>query len=100
MMTLPRRGGQTVEITCAVDIEQTPYSLHAHAIPQGIDIRPGDIVLLHDAPARIGFGERISRQCRATVFRAGRLARMWTALSALLELTELYDVGFQPKETP
>jgi hypothetical protein len=100
MMTFWRRGARTVEITCAVDIEQTAESLHAHAIPEGIEIRPGDVVLVHDAPARVGFGERISRQCHATVFRAGPLARMWTEVSALFELTELYEVGFQPKETP
>jgi hypothetical protein len=35
----------------------------------------------------------------ATVERAGALERIWTELSGLLELTELYEVGFQPKET-
>jgi hypothetical protein len=33
------------------------------------------------------------------VQRAGVLGRAWTELTALLELTELYEVGFQPKET-
>ena len=92
--------GRTVEITCAVDVEQSAESLHAHAVPEGIDIRPGDAVTVHDAPAHVGFGERVTRSCRATVVRAGPLARGWTRLTALAELTELYEVGFQPKVVP
>jgi hypothetical protein len=92
-------GGGTVEVRCDIDIEQTAESLHAHAIPDGVEIRPGDVVTVHDAPSRIGFGERITCVRRATVRRAGVLQRAWTELTALLELTELYEVGFQPKET-
>jgi hypothetical protein len=91
-------GGRTVEVRCDIDIEQTAESLHAHAIPDGIEIRPGDMVTVHDVPARIAFGERITRVGRATVRQAGALERWWTELVALLELTELYEVGFQPKE--
>lgn len=86
---------RTVEVTCTVDIEQTPDSLHAHAIPDGIDIRPGDTVVVHGVPTDIRFGERVAMQCPATVTRAGWLARQWTQARALLELTELYEVGFQ-----
>jgi hypothetical protein len=92
---LPRRS---VEIQCSVDIEQTAESFHAHAVPEGVDIRPGDIVLLHDVPTHVAFGERVSCQCRATVLRAGWAARAWTRITALIELTELYEVGFAPKE--
>ncbi len=98
MIGLGRR--RTVEAQCLVEIEQTPESLHAHAIPEGVEIRPGDVVLVHGAPTHIGFGERLSRQCRATVMRAGPLARLWTRATALLEITELYEVGFAPKEEP
>jgi hypothetical protein len=93
-------GRQTVDVGCTVDIEQTPESLHAHAVPDGIDIRPGDVVVVHGAPDRVAFGERVTLQCRATVVRAGWLRRRWTRLTAWLELTELYEVGFQPKEAP
>jgi hypothetical protein len=86
---------QRVEVPCTVDIEQTPDSLHAHAIPEGIDIQPGDTVLVHGAPGSVAFGDRISLQCRATVVRANWLERRWTRLTALLELTELYEVGFE-----
>jgi hypothetical protein len=90
---------RTVEVMCDVDIEQTPDSFHAHAVPDGIDIQPGDVVVVHGAPAAIAFGERLICQCRATVTRAGAARRWWTEFAGLFELTELYEVGFQPKET-
>ena len=90
---------RTVQIHCDVDIEQTPISFHAHAVPDGIDIRPGDTVEVHGAPA-VGFGERVVCQLPATVTRANPLQRAWTHVTAMFELTELYEVGFLPKETP
>lgn len=93
-------GGQTVAIQCDVDIEQTPGSLHAHAVPSGIDIRPGDTVVVHGIPAGVGFGERLTCRCPATVTRAGAIGRAWTSLTAMFELTELYDVGFEPRRAP
>ena len=89
---MSRRGGITVP--CLVEIEQTAESFHAHAIPCGIDIRPGDRVLVHGAPIAIRFGERVSRQCQATVMRASWFGRMLAQLSGLFALTELYEVGF------
>jgi hypothetical protein len=87
------------EVLCNVEIEQTAESLHAHAIPDGVEIRPGDRVLVHGAPSRIDFGQRLSVQCSATVIRAGLIGRFWAQLSGLLHLMELYDVGFEPRET-
>ncbi len=93
-------GGETIDINCDVDIEQTPESFHAHAVPMGIDIRPGDVVKVHGAPSGIGFGERMTCQLRATVTRAGVVERLWTEFTGLFALTELYEVGFERKETP
>ena len=89
----------TVAIRCDLDIEKTAESFHAYAVPDGIDIRPGDVVMMHGAPADIAFGERMQGECPATVTRAGPLARAWTCFTAMFELTELYEVGFLPKET-
>jgi hypothetical protein len=86
-----------INVPCNVDIEQTPDSLHAHAIPEGIDIRPGDIVVVHGAPGGVRFGERVSLRCRATVVRANWFGRSWARLSGLFALTELYEVGFEPR---
>ena len=77
-----------------MEIEQTAESFHAHAIPSGVDIGPGDRVLVHGAPLDIRFGERISRQCQATVIRASWLGRVVAQASGLFALTELYEVGF------
>ena len=89
-----------IEVPCTVEIEQTAESFHAHAIPQGVAIRPGDCVLVHGAPSHVAFGARLCIPCRATVTRAGWVRRLWTQATAMLELTELYEVGFAPKETP
>ena len=89
-----------IDVSCTVDIEQTPESLHAHAIPEGIDIRPGDKVLVHGAPSRIGYGERLSLQCSATVIRATAFQRFWTQLTSMLGFTALYEVGFERRELP
>jgi hypothetical protein len=90
-------GQRRVEIICSVDIEQTFDSLHAHAIPEDIVLRPGDRVIVHDAPM-VPFGQSRVLTCRATVIRAGRIERIWTEFRSLFELTELYHCGFEPKE--
>ncbi|WP_428484714.1 hypothetical protein [Rhodopila sp.] len=90
----PRR----FDVPCTVEIEQTPESLHAYVTPEGVEIGPGDRVLVHGAPSRIGYGERVTLQCHATVTRAGMLGRFWAHVSGLLSLVELYEVGFEPKE--
>ena len=93
-------GRRAVEVPCTVEIERTAESFHAHAVPEGIELRPGDEVLVHGAPARVGFGERVLLHSRATVLRAGPLRRLWTRAAAFAELTELYEVGFSPGRHP
>ncbi len=87
-----------IEVPCFLDIEQTAETLHAHAVPEGIDIRPGDQVLVHGAPSHIRFGERLLLRSSATVTRASIVGRFWTYLTSPLEFGELFEVGFQPKE--
>jgi len=87
-----------IEVPCLVDIEQTPESLHAHAIPEGIALYPGDRVLVRGAPSRIAYGEHVRIHGVATVIRAGMVRRAWTRLTAVFELLELFETGFQPKE--
>ena len=94
-----RAGGERrIEVPCTVEIERTADSLRAYAIPEGVELRPGDRVLVHGAPGRVGFGESVTFETRATVLRAGPLERAWTKLAAIIELTELYHVGFEPEE--
>jgi hypothetical protein len=89
-----------IEVPCTVDIEQTPESLHAHVVTEGIEIQPGDRVLVHGAPSRIGYGEHVSLQCSATVIRATAFGRLWTQFTGLLEFAALYEVGFERRESP
>jgi hypothetical protein len=85
---------------CTVEIEQSPYSLHAHVELDGdVKIYPGDEVLVHDAPTHVPYGERITVRRTATVIRAGVLERIVTQLIGNLELTELYDVSFSDRRT-
>jgi hypothetical protein len=91
-------GGRTEDVDCVVEIEQSFDSLHAHAIPEGIMLRPGDRVVVHGAPAGVAYGETLLLPCKATVYRAGWPERAWTQISALWEVAELYHCGFEPKE--
>ncbi|MDE8345580.1 MAG: hypothetical protein POH28_05305 [Acidocella sp.] len=90
---------RTIELICDIDIEQTFYSFHAHAIPDGAEIGPGDMVLIHDAPTGIEYGDIYTGQRRATLFRANPIIRAFTRLASIFEITELYEVGFQPIDT-
>jgi len=91
-------GRSRIEITCLVDIERSFDSLHAHAIPDGVEIRAGDSVVVHGAPTALRYGERVVTECRATVTRGGWFDRHLTPLVALLDIGELYHVGFEPRE--
>jgi hypothetical protein len=91
-------SAKIIQGACQVELEQTPESLHAYAVLDGVEINPGDTVLLHGAPSGIGFGERGLFDCHFTVHRANWLMRAWTQLTGLFEITELYEVGFLPKE--
>ena len=93
-------GRRTVQARAEIDIEKTQESFHAYAVPSGVDIRPGDVVTVHGVPTHIEFGAHMVMERPATVSRAGSLLRAWTALTSVFLLTELYEVGFEPKETP
>ena len=86
---------KSFDVPCTVEIEQTSETLHAHVLLDGdIDIRPGDEVLVHDAPTQVAFGERLVVRRTATVVRGGILDRLWARIEGYLELTELYEVSF------
>jgi hypothetical protein len=85
-------------VPCTVEIERSFDSFHAYAVPEDVVLRPGDQVIVHGAPAQVAFGEKYSFETSATIIRAGFFMRHWTQLRSILELTELYHVGFEPKE--
>jgi len=87
-------GRGVIDVPCTVDLEQTTESLHAYVEIEGFEIRPGDQVIVHDAPVSVPFGERIVCGRRATIVRAGFLGDILARLRGYLELTELYEVSF------
>jgi hypothetical protein len=87
-------GRQTLDLPCTVDLEQTVESLHAYVEIDGIEIRPGDKIVVHDAPTHVNFGEHKVYSRRATIVRAGFVGGMLARLKGYLALTELYEVSF------
>jgi hypothetical protein len=90
--------GERFEVPCKVEIERSADSFHAYAVPENVVLRPGDEVIVHGAPSQVAFGDKYSFETYATVIRAGFFRRHWTQFRSILELTELYHVGFEPKE--
>ncbi|TDQ82960.1 hypothetical protein A8950_1242 [Dongia mobilis] len=91
----PRRQGMTVP--CTVEIAHSAEALYAHVTLDGVDVGPGDVVEIKDAPCFVGFGGAVKARRTARVFRAGRLRRLWTRWSAFLALGHLCEVGFDKR---
>lgn len=87
---------EVIELLCSIDIEQTPFSFHAHQIPENVEVGPGDMIIVHNAVSDIGFGETYTGERRATLYRASTWQRIWTQISSILDIGELYEVGFNP----
>jgi hypothetical protein len=83
-----------IDLPCTVDLEQTIESLHAYVEIDGVEIRPGDRVIVHDPPTQVEFGERLVCNRRATIVRANFFGSVMARLQGYLELTELYEVSF------
>ena len=90
-------GSQALEVPCTVEVEHTPESLHAHVDLDGVEVGPGDTVIVHGAPAYVDFGKRIQCDAYATVIRAGWLERWWTRLTGHLEMSELCEFSFSER---
>lgn len=85
------------DIPCTITIEQSPEHFHAHVELEGdIPLYPGDEVRVHGAPMTVDFGQSLQFTRMATVKRATALTRAWTRLAAYFDLTELYEVSFNP----
>jgi len=93
-------GRRFEEITIDLDMEQTGESLHAYAIPVGVEIGAGDELVMHGAPAGVPFGERRTMQVRATLRRAGWYDRAVVHVAGFFTFAELFNVGFEDIELP
>lgn len=98
MSFLPALRRQTFETFCTVEIERSAETLEAHVVLDGdYEIRPGDEVLIKDAPTDAPMGERLVVRRMATITRAGLPERVWTRIAGNFELAELYDVSFSDR---
>jgi hypothetical protein len=86
---------EKIHAPCTIEIENTFDRLAAHVdLDGGIEIQPGDEVLVHGEDIHVAYGEKLTLRRDATVTRASAIERMATKLAARLELTELYEVSF------
>lgn len=99
MMIRPLLRSRAIVVPCTVDVEHTFDSLHAHVELDGVDIGPGDRVIVHDAPTDVPYGDHVICRRTATVIRATFLERLMARVEGYLELTELYEVGFSEGRT-
>lgn len=84
-----------VDVPCTVDLESSHDHFHAHVDLKGVEVDPGDEVLVHGTPTRVPFGTQRTFDSTATVQRASWLRRQFVKLTGGTELYELYDVGFE-----
>lgn len=99
----PRRQ----QVPCSIEMVNTCDDFYAHVVLEGVEVEPGDEVLVHDAPTRLAYGSHLVMDTKATVSRATWLGRWWTRLVARFELGLLYEVSFtsarfasQPTQKP
>ncbi len=84
-----------IDVPCTVQLVSTHDHFGAHVNLEGIEVDPGDSVLVHNAPSRVPFGTDRTIASRATVQRASWLRRQFVKLTGGTEFYELYDVGFE-----
>jgi hypothetical protein len=83
------------EVPCTVDLEMTHDHFHAHVDLAGVEVDPGDEVLVHNTPRRIAFGTQTRFDSSAEVRRASWLKRQVVKLTGGTDIHELYEVGFE-----
>jgi hypothetical protein len=83
------------EVPCLVDLEMTHDHFHAHVELEGVEVDPGDEVLVRNAPNRIAFGTVTTFASSAEEKRASWLKRQVVKLTGGTEIHDLYEVGFE-----
>ena len=80
---------------CTVEISHKFESLHAHVrFNNGAVIHPGDEVEVHGPEIMAPFGEVVTEDREATIYRASKLERLWTRMTGDLEVMELCEFSF------
>ena len=85
---------------CTVEISHKFESLHAHVrFNNGAVIYPGDEVKVNGPEIMAPFGEIVTADRDATIFRASTLERLWTRLTGDFEVMELCEFSFSEEVT-
>ena len=85
---------------CTVEISHRFESLHAHVrFNNGVTVYPGDEVQVKGPEIMAPFGEIVSEEREAVIFRASALERLWTRLTGDLEVMELCEFSFSEEVT-
>ncbi len=88
------------EVPCTVEVSHKFESLHAHVkFTNGAVVHPGDEVLVHGAPVMAPYGEVVTEDRTATIWRANAVERLWTRLTGDLEFMELCEFSFSEEAT-
>ena len=85
---------------CTVEISHKFESLHAHVrFNNGTTVYPGDEVLVKGPEIMAPFGEIVTEDREAVIYRASTLERLWTRLTGDLEVMELCEFSFSEEVT-
>ena len=85
---------------CTVEISHKFESLHAHVrFNNGAVIHPGDEVQVQGPEIMAPFGEIVSEERDAIIFRASTIERLWTKATGDLEVMELCEFSFSEEVT-
>lgn len=80
---------------CTVEISHCFESLHAHVrFNDGAVVHPGDEVVVKGPEIMAPYGEVVSEDREAIIFRASALERLWTRMTGDLEFMELCEFSF------
>jgi len=87
------------DVPCVVKVTNTFESLEAHVeLGNGVQIEPGDEVVVHGEPVRVPYGESREFERQATVIQAGWMERAWTRATGDFEFMELCEFSFSSEK--
>jgi len=85
---------------CTVEISHKFESLHAHVrFDNGAVVHPGDEVVVQGPEIMAPYGEVVTEERTAIIWRASALERAWTRLTGDVEFMELCEFSFSEEVT-
>jgi uncharacterized Zn finger protein len=85
---------------CTVEVSHKFESLHAHVrFDNGAVVHPGDEVVVQGPEIMAPYGEVVTEERTAIIWRASALERAWTRLTGDVEFMELCEFSFSEEVT-